>query len=65
MNEVKIFKVHPPMKSHILFYSRPNGLDIWHGFPNITHNKVNMSHFLFDIEIFQGISLLETAHIVS
>ena len=32
------------LKLHILFYS--NGLAIWHGFPHITHIKVN--HFEFE-----------------
>ena len=27
------------MKSHILFYSK--GVVIWHGFPDITHIKIN------------------------
>ena len=32
-------KMHPHLKSHILFYS--NGLAILHGLPNIGHVKVN------------------------
>ena len=37
--ESKFFKMHPLLKSHILFYS--NGLAILHGLPNNGHVKVN------------------------
>ena len=33
------FKMHPPLKSHILFYS--NGLAIQHGLPDIRPIEVN------------------------
>ena len=53
--KLTFFRVHPPMKSLILFYS--NGLVIWHSFPDIMHMEVNngdkSGHFEFDqIKVF-------------
>ena len=39
--KLKFFMVYPYLKLHILFNS--NGLAIWSGFPDITHNKKIMS----------------------
>ena len=38
-DRVETFSVHPPLRTHILFYS--NGLAIYHGLPNICHVEVN------------------------
>ena len=38
-DKLKISRVHPPPKNHILFYS--NGLAIYHSLPNNGHVKVN------------------------
>ena len=37
--DLKLFRVYPSLKLHILFYS--NGLDFWHGLPDIRLIKVN------------------------
>ena len=55
------------MKPHIFFFN--NGLAIWHGFPDITHIKVNNCCKstilnLILVEIFQGMSLSEITHFV-
>ena len=59
--------VYPYLKQHLSFYSK--GLVIWHGLSDINHFKINYGQFVhceFDkVEIFQGISLPETAHFVS
>ena len=39
--ELNFFGAYHSLKPHILFYS--NGLAILHGFPDITHVKVNNS----------------------
>ena len=53
--ENTIFKACPYLEMHNLFYS--NGLDIQHGFPDITHIKLsNDQHFkLYRGDIFRGI----------
>ena len=68
---IKISRVHPPPKTHILFYSNglANGLAIWHGLPNMGHVKVKKwpmgGHFKFDrVEIFQDAFSPETSHFV-
>ena len=41
LNLIKVifFRAYLCLKPHILFYC--NGLAIWHGLPDIEHNKVN------------------------
>ena len=59
-DQVEIFAGHiPPSKLHILFYN--NRLATWHGFPDITHNIINVNngrysgHFEFDqVEFFSA-----------
>ena len=64
--ELTFFRPYPSLKLHILFYS--NGLAIWKGFPDtcIRHIKVDsIIHFELDrVQIFQAISLHETANFV-
>ena len=62
-----MFRVHPPPKTHILFYS--NGLAIKHGLPNIGYVKMNngrkSGHFEFDqVNFFQDASSSEISHFV-
>ena len=58
------FRQYPSLKPHILFHS--NGLAIWHSLPDITHINVNnslKSAIMNLIEMFQAMSLSETAHL--
>ena len=66
--ELKFLRtLYPSLKLHLLFNS--NGLQIWHDFTVIKHNKSQkwpqVSHLKFDqVDISNGISLPETAHFV-
>ena len=64
--QVGIFRAFHSMKPPF-FYN--NGPAIWHGFPDITHIKVNDGCKstilnLILVEIFQGMSLSEITHFV-
>ena len=48
---IEIFKVHPSLNSHILFYS--NGLPLWHGLPDIRHIKVNYGRVLAILNLIE------------
>ena len=39
--EFTLFRSYSPLKPHILFYSKPNGLAIWHGLSNIRQINFN------------------------
>ena len=41
--ELRLSRPYPSLKPHILFYC--NGLVIWHGLPDIKHNKVNYGRY--------------------
>ena len=46
------------MTSRIVFYS--NDLAIWHGFPDITHIKVNNGRHFIELQFFRAFSSMET-----
>ena len=62
-----IFQGIPYLKLHIWFYS--NGLAIWQGLSDTTHNKGNYRRYsailnLIGVEFFQSMSPPEAAHFV-
>ena len=55
--KLRFFRSYPSLKPHILFYS--NGLDKWHGFPDITHINVNNGYksailSMIELKFLQG-----------
>ena len=56
-DQFKLYRIHPSMTSRILFYS--NDLAIWHGFPDITHIKVNNGRHFIELQFFRAFSSME------
>ena len=59
-SEDNIFRASPFLKPHILFYNNSSDLAIRHGFPVITHIKVNSNHNsailnFIEVKFLQGI----------